>query len=260
VPVPDEVRAACETWLAAIDLRAPALVNGLYLRGGLGFGEYVHGKSDVDFVAVLSRRPLTADLDDLTTALGAVGARHPGLTFDGAHVLASDLARSPEECPDVPVAYAGVLERAARREIQVVAWHELAHHGLTVFGPPLSTLDIWTDDAALRAYTIHNLDTYWRATADGVAAEPVEAGADWVCEWCVLGVARLHHLLVTGEQTTKSGAGRWGLGFYEPRFHRVLHEALRLREGGLPEYTDPTKRGIDVAAFTAYVVDQGSCP
>ena len=73
----------------------------------------------------------------------------------------------------------------------------------------------------------------------------------------MLGVARLDHLLVTGELTTKSGAGRWGLTYYPDRFHRVLREALRIREGGRDEYPDDDQlRGQDTAAFTAYVVEQ----
>jgi hypothetical protein len=75
----------------------------------------------------------------------------------------------------------------------------------------------------------------------------------------VLGVARLHHLLATGEMTSKSAAGRWGLGFYDERWHPVLRESLRLRErtDGPSGYDDPAARGRDVAAFTAYVVEAG---
>ena len=35
-----------------------------------------------------------------------------------------------------------------RFEVSLVGWHELARHGLTVAGPPLATLGVWTDDAA----------------------------------------------------------------------------------------------------------------
>jgi hypothetical protein len=73
----------------------------------------------------------------------------------------------------------------------------------------------------------------------------------------VLGVARLHHLLVTGEMTAKSAAGRWGLGHYDERFHQVLREALRIRDGDpVSEYDDPAARGRDTAEFTAYIVSE----
>jgi hypothetical protein len=258
VTLPDPVQAVCATWLLELGASAPELATGLYLRGGIGFGEYVAGKSDVDFVATLARRPGPEELDALVAAHVAVHESHPDLSFDGAHLLVGDLASAPDDCPDVPTILHRLFNPEGREDLSPVTWHELAHHGVTVFGPPLPTLQIWTSDSALRAFTVDNLDTYWRTNAEGCATFPAEAAKEETCEWCVLGVARLHHLLVTGEQTTKSAAGRWGLTHYDEGFHRVLREALRLREGGLPEYDDPAERGADVAGFVAYVVEHGT--
>ena len=59
--------------------------------------------------------------------------------------------------------------------------------------------------------------------------------------------------------TAKSAAGRWGLEHYPERWHRVLREALRVREGGPDEYDDDRDaRGHDTAAFTAFVVAEAS--
>jgi len=63
---------------------------------------------------------------------------------------------------------------------------------------------------------------------------------------------------VTGEQTAKSLAVRWGLGFYPQRWHRVLRESLAIREGAFEaQYDDPAARGADVTAFVSHVVEQG---
>jgi hypothetical protein len=123
----------------------------------------------------------------------------------------------------------------------------------------VASLGVWTDDAVLRAYTTHNLDTYWRAQAEVCASRADVAAADATCEWVVPGVARLHHLVETGRQTAKSRAVRWGLAFYPVSFHRVLREALRLREGAFePQYDDQGERGADVTRFVAYVVGRGT--
>jgi hypothetical protein len=234
------------------------LVTGLYLRGGLGFGEWVEGHSDVDFTATLAHRPSYDEVASLRAGHETVAARHgDSPTLEGVHVLASDLARPPDECPDMPAVLMGGFEQRSRFDLSPVGWHELARHGITVTGPPLEDLDIWTDDAVLRAYTIDNLHTYWRGQADHCATRQESAATDFACEWVVPGVARLHHLLETGEQTAKSIAVRWGLGFYPERWHRVLREALRVREGiGVPEYGDLAERGADVAAFASYVVER----
>lgn len=254
--LPTTVEALCATFLSSVP---DGLVTGLYLRGGLGFGEWVVGKSDVDFFATLARRPGPDDLEALRAAHATVAKRHDEAPcFDGAHVLASDLASHPRECPDVPTVGVGTFHERGRHEISPVAWHELARHGITVTGTPLPDLGIWTDDAVLRAFTIDNLDTYWRGHAETCTASPERASVPFACEWVVPGVARLHHLLVTGDQTAKSRAVRWGLGFYPERFHRILRESLHVREGALePQYDDLVERGRDVGAFAAYVVEQG---
>jgi len=38
---PADVQAVCLDWLAELDRTSPGLVTGLYLWGGIGFGEYV---------------------------------------------------------------------------------------------------------------------------------------------------------------------------------------------------------------------------
>lgn len=250
--LPAPVSGICDSFLAAVP---PGLVTGLYLRGGIGFGEWIPGQSDVDFVATLSRRPDESDLDDLARAHELVAAAHPDVPFDGAHLLATDLIADPEVCPEVPCVLHRHFEPEARYDISPVTWHELAWYGVTVAGAQCASLGIWTDRERLLDFTRDNLDTYWRGTAKALEASPAEASREGACCWCVLGVARLDHLLVTGEMTTKSGAGRWGLGHYPDPFHRVLREALRIREGGSHEYSDDAEaRGQDTADFTAYVV------
>lgn len=253
--LPGPVQTVCSTFL---ELAPPGLVTGLYLRGGIGFGEWIPGQSDVDFVATLDHRPSVAEVSELEAAHGSLAEAHPDVPFDGPHVLASDLASDPEGCPDVPWILARLFEVKVPGDA-LVAWHELAWHGVTVSGPPIESLGIWTSHARLLDSTRNNLDTYWRSTAEAVTAMPSEAAHEWACCWCVLGVARLHHLLVTGDMTTKSAAGRWGLEFYPERFGRVLREALRIREGGPEEYADEsTARGLDTAEFTSYVVEAGT--
>ena len=147
--LPEPARAVCETWLAEMDRTAPGLVTGLHVRGGIGFGEFVLGKSDVDFVAVLSRRPTMADEDLIEAAHGVTSARHPDVPFDGLHLLAEDLAADPEDCPDVPCVLHGYFEPAARYDLSPVAWHELAGHSVTVRG---ELPEVWTDRERLLSF------------------------------------------------------------------------------------------------------------
>lgn len=245
--LPPDVEAVCTTWLGEIDALAHGLVTGLHLRGGVGFGEFVPGRSDVDFVAILSRRPGARDEDALETAHAATLDARPETPFDGIHVLAEDLAGDPDDCPDVLCVLHGHVEPEARYDVSPVAWHELALHSVPVRGvlPP-----VWTDQERLLAFTRTCIESEWRPQAEALAKFPAEAATEETCTWVVLGLARLQHLLVTGEMASKSAAGRWGLAALRPRWHPVLQEALRIREGtGAPAYADPADRGLDVSAF-----------
>jgi hypothetical protein len=251
--LPPPVAGLCDRFLRS----APTgLVHGLYLRGGIAFGEWVPGQSDVDFVAVLTHPPSGDELAALREVHEAIAEYSP-VPFDGMYVQAEDLAADPRDCPAGPTIVGGFWGEGTLDP--VIAWHELDRSGIVVHGPPITDLDVWTSQDVLREFTADNLNTYWRSNAESLATTPTEGGDEDACCMFVLGVARLHHLLVTDEMTAKSAAGRWGLEHYPERWHRVLREALRVREGGPDEYDDDRDaRGHDTAAFTAFVVAEAS--
>jgi hypothetical protein len=258
--LPTDVTEVTSQFLRLIDASAPGLVQGLYLRGSLGFGEYFAGQSDVDFTAVLASWPDAGQLDALAAAHAAVFEAHQHPHVDGFHLLPEHLARQPEECPDLPCMFDGAFHRAGRFDVNPVSWHELARHGIAVRGPALTAADVWTDDAVLRAFTHGNLTSYWSGVAAALAANAHKASAPAAAAWCVLGVSRLHHVLATGQLTSKSGAGRYALTAFGTQWHPIVREAVRAREQPAEPSaydTDPPARARDTTAFTVMAIDAG---
>lgn len=251
--LPTPITCLTETFLTEVDRRLPGRLEGLLLHGSLCWGEFFDG-SDVDFVGVWSELP--RDLTPLRAAHEATLAMHPGLTFDGFHTTAAHLARAPESEPTRPAFYQGRFDPAGRVDINLVTWHELAERGIAVRG---SVPPVYTDLAALLAFTAANLDGYWRAQLTEIDDEgPNDVGRiDAAIVWVTLGVARLHHLLATGSLTSKSGAGRYIINSLDSRWHGLAVEALRLREGGgdPSPYGDPGERSRDLRDFLAWVVE-----
>src|SRR4051794_14956079 len=105
---PGEVRQVTSLFLDLVDEAAPGMVDGLYLHGSLGFGEWYAGRSDIDFVAVVTHRPDASETRLLRDLHVRVGDTFTGIPFDGSHVTWADLARPPYDCPDVPCVQAGV--------------------------------------------------------------------------------------------------------------------------------------------------------
>jgi hypothetical protein len=247
-------------FLSLVDERAPGLVEGLYLHGSIGFGEWYDGRSDIDYVAVLARRPDDATVDLLREVHAAVADTFPRPPFDGFHLTWEDLARPSYDCPDVPCTQGGYFHDEARLDVHPVTWHELARHGIAVRGPAPDRVDVWTDQRVLRRYTHENLRSYWAAEVEQLRKFPEEAGRPGIVTWFVLGVCRLHHLLATDRLTSKTGAGRYALEAFGERWRPVIAEAIVQRE--LDESTGtydgaPARRAQDTIDFSAMVVSSG---
>ncbi|MEV0384111.1 aminoglycoside adenylyltransferase domain-containing protein [Nonomuraea sp. NPDC050643] len=220
-----KIDAIVETYLSLADAEAPGLVEGLYLEGSAALGDYRPGTSDVDFVAVTAEPPRAEVLERIHTKLGA----HP---FDGVYLTWDDLGHNPAELGERPQAHTGRLNR--RGGVNPVTWHTLARHGLTCRGPKPGELEIWNDPGALAAWTDTNLDRYWRRLVGRAShlASPwgLTCLGGYGAVWVVTGVSRLHYTLATGDITSKTGAARHALEVFPEHWHRVVNEALRLRE------------------------------
>jgi len=257
---PAEVDQVTGTFLSLADEAAPGLVEGLYLHGSVGFGEWYDGRSDIDYVAVLASRPDPATVATLGGVHAKMAEMFPRPPFDGFHLTWDDLSRPSYDCPDVPCTQAGYFYDEARLDVHPVTWHELAAHGVTVRGPALEQLDIWTDEAALRRYTHDNLRDYWQEQAAALRQFPAEAGKPDIVTWFVLGASRLHHLLATNTLTSKMGAGRYALDAFDKRWWPIVTEAMAVRQLGEPSGRydgDPDLRARDTVEFSEMVVRTG---
>lgn len=258
--LPTQVQQICASFTHAINTTSEDLLAGLYLRGSLVWGEFFES-SDVDFTAVLTRRPGHHDLEALEAAHTQIWFEFPEHDFDGHHVLLEDLRGAPSQCPDVPCAHAGTFRPAARQDLNPVAWAELAERGIRVAGRDPRVLGIDHDRQRLWEFTRDNLASYWGRTARELKLGWMVAGRreDSVA-WCVLGAGRLHHLLATGKMTSKSGAGRYVANSLDARWRDLGLEALRIRErpDEPSRYSSQARRGKDVRDFVAWCVSDGA--
>lgn len=259
MPTPPVVTQMCHTFLNEVDAAAPGLVDGLYLCGSVALGDFHDTTSDVDFVTVVTDGVDDAGLAALTRAHHAVLERYPQSPFEGTHLTRAQLAADPADCPGAPSAHEGDLHRADRFALDPVTWHELAHAGIAVRGPAVAELKVWTDDAAFRAFTVHNLTSYWRPWRARYVSAAVEAyplsAAEWAAAWSVLGVSRLHSELAGGGLTTKCGAGGHALRAFDADWHRLIVDCLGIRAGRPTGYADLTGLHSEVAAFLDMAIE-----
>ncbi|HSV37746.1 MAG TPA: hypothetical protein VLI04_03205 [Nocardioidaceae bacterium] len=243
-----------DTFLSLADELAPGLVEGLYLHGSLGFGEWYVGRSDIDYVAVLSQ---PAPLEVLRQVHAQVADTFPRPAFDGFFCSWGDLAGPPGGL-ERPCTQDGLFHDEGDLDIHPVTWHELALNGVRLRGPDLADVPLWTSQQALRQYTHDNLRDYWVEQVEVLRKFPAEAGKPEIVAWFVLGTSRLHHLLATNALTSKTAAGFYAERVFDSAWHELVGEALSYRAIGVvgPDY-DAGRMASQVVDFADFVVKDG---
>jgi hypothetical protein len=167
----------------------------------------------------------------------------------------SDLAGDPAAAGPGPHTHESRLHPQGRGERHPITWRTLAQSGVCCRGPAVADLEIWSDPAALAAWTDNNLDGYWRrmlAPGNWLRRRGGLAGlTEYACEWCVLGVSRLHYTLATGNITSKAGGGMHAQSVFDAQWQAVIAEALRIRGADRRRtfYWSPFARRRDVLRF-----------
>jgi hypothetical protein len=273
--LPALVRGTVDDLLARLDRCVPGRIEGFYVVGSACTGDFRAGRSDVDVVAVVAGEVRSGELRRLravhagrwaSSLVRDVGLRSRWpLVCNGIYLRRCDLAKSPLEVTPIAAQVAGRFRIAPREgfDVNPVTWHMLAHHGIAIRGPDRDRLQIRTDDAELRTWTLSNLNGYWRHWAERTqrgrptaTALPRRSSA-----WGVLGAPRLHYTLATGAIAGKEAAAQYALDVFEPRWHPLIEDALAFWRGApsrRPYRHHPGRRHRDAGAFVATVIDAAS--
>ncbi|MCK9894149.1 DUF4111 domain-containing protein [Frankia sp. AgB32] len=256
------VETVTHEYLGLADEAAPGLVEGLYLIGSVPLNDFHSSVSDIDFVAV-TRAPLDADaLKILTRVHRGLAARHRRPGLDGIYATWEDLSRDPRTLPPGPRVHGARLVERSTAGRHPVAWQEVATHGLPLRGPARQAVDTWTDDAALRDYTLLNLDGYWRhwcrQRENVLSVQGLAALGSWAPAWVVLGVSRLRYALETGRITSKREAGQYARTNLDPRWRDIVDECLRIRldQQHAGRAMTPWRRRREALAFVGAMIQE----
>jgi len=100
----------------------PGLLTGLYLHGSLAFGAYNPGLSDIDFIAITSRRCTPGDIDALRVVHDTLIERYPQAQLEGSYLQWQDLGGSEATIPPHPHIHNGIVHASGYHDINAVTW------------------------------------------------------------------------------------------------------------------------------------------
>lgn len=241
--LPPRAQDLVDRYTDRMDRESPGLLQGLYLVGSVALDDFHDEVSDVDFVAVAEN----PDPELLRKV-------HEGLAkFDGLYVTFEDLRTSPSTLPPGHFQLEGELKTGDEGR-SPVEWITLANYGVTIRGPRPADLDVHADPEELREWMRGNANSYWRQWLD----DPSDLIYDAAIAWTVLGISRLHYSLVTGDITSKSGAGHHAVKAF-PEHRAVIEEALRHRTSPIakPEHPDLDRQAAAVAYLEEAIASFG---
>lgn len=253
-PIPALIEPVVNNYLKMVEDRLPDFVTGFYLQGSLALGAFNPELSDIDFIALVSRSWNEQDivrLRELHNVLQAIYQRWP---LEGIYVRMEDLAQGGNAAIPHLIQLKGKLKPGTHLELNHVDWWLLKQRGIRLKGPEIEALELKVEWDLLLAGMKHNLNTYWMAYTrrpDRIAWLFTEYGV----AWAVLGVLRQYYSFKENDITSKSGAGEYALTQLPPEWHRLIREALNLRQQDTKSfYRTRTGRAVEAFRFMKYII------
>lgn len=250
--IPTEIQPLLEKYVMLMQTDLPELLSALYVHGSIALDDFQVGRSDVDFIAVLSRPCTKNGLAQLKHVHDQLAQTFPRMPLSGAYLQIDDLGKTESDIAPHPHYHDGILHAHGIHDINDVTWFLLKTRPVVVFGaePQFAYMPDWTP---IKTAMLDNLNSYWKQFLRN-PARIVWLYSDYGVEWVVLGVVRLLYTLEENDITSKSGAGEWGLAHLPEKWHPIIHEALNLRRGEQSGYRSRLLRSLTAYRFTAYVI------
>jgi len=252
--IPESLQPILENYIALVDQHLPDLVEAVYLEGSIALGEFNERFSDIDFVAMLNRQVNLKELEHLRQIHKRIEKDYPRWKLSGSYLQWDDLGHNQEKAGRLPHYHDGVLRTNGRFESDSVTSWILKNYGIALVGPTSQGLSFSVDWDRLSAKMRDNLNSYWVRWTKRPDRILVML-SDWGIQWCILGVLRQYYSFRESRITTKVRAGEYGLKCVPTRWHRLIREAIRIRESKENSaYRFRTARTVDAIRFLNYIM------
>src|SRR6185369_6535907 len=111
-----------DDYMAFMEADLPRFLSGLYIQGSIALGAFNPGQSDIDFIAVVSRRAAPDDITRLTALHQKLATLYPTMPLEGSYLQLSDLGKLEDAIEPYPYIHDGKLEASGYHDINRVTW------------------------------------------------------------------------------------------------------------------------------------------
>jgi hypothetical protein len=253
--VPVSIRELLQAYMRLLETQLPGFVTGLYLYGSIALEAFDENLSDIDFVAFLSRCATPSDLEQLAAIHQTIANHYPRWLLEGTYLQWPELGQLEGQIAPSPIHHDNKFEASGNFDINLVNWWVIKNRGIALIGPQVDELHLLVDWDLLISQMRENLNTYW-ASYVHKPRRIVWLLTDYGVQWTVLGVLRQYYTFVAHDITSKVGAGDYALSHLPDKWHRIIREAIRIRQQETPSfYTSKVRRAADNYNFLRYIID-----
>lgn len=260
--LPDYANEVIGEHLNVIDSVLPGFLEAYYIYGSVSLGEFNRGISDIDFIAIITRKATEADLDMLKKIHRIMKRKFKKAILDGMYLLKYDfetLIKGEITCLRFNE---GVFKGYEIFDTNSVDAYELKQYGVAVRGRDINEIVYIVDFDILVNRMKENLNTYWFQWVNSYKRFPSFRYISLLIslktiEWSVLGVSRLYYTFKERDIISKVGAGEYVLDSVPERWHKVIKEAMRLRKNNKKSFYNSTFiRRSDALNYMEYIIQE----
>jgi hypothetical protein len=257
--LPGLAQVTASTHVAMLETALPMRLAAYFVVGSAALGDFVTGRSDVDFIAVMHNAPTPAETRMLARIHRAMRGRPMLAEPDGWYVPAEGPAGNADALSACERFNGGKHLGGQRFDLNSPDGWVLRQYGVRAIGEG-AALGYQVDWEALLAGIMQNLDAYWRRwvrESRGITQKAlallVSPGA---AEWGVLGISRLYYTFREHNIISKAGAGGYALEHLPEQWHGVIREALMIRCGEAPRLKPSLLRRRETLAFMDFMLEE----
>jgi hypothetical protein len=257
--IPKEINKIVDRYFEYIELKIPNFIQGYYLYGSVSLGAFTDGLSDIDFVALTNREVSEIDVSILKQIHKDLQNQYPKTSLDGFYINIDDMD-SLNKNPSCIRFNDGKFHGYKEFDKNSIDAFQLKKYGITIKGPNIKDLDYTVDWDILISNMKENLNTYWLDWWKDCKRFPSIRYLSLLCslrmvEWGVLGVSRLYFTSQEKDITSKAGAGEYALKVVPQRWHKIIHESMRLRNfNKKSHYKSVFQRRKDALDYIEYII------
>ncbi|WP_139194421.1 aminoglycoside adenylyltransferase domain-containing protein [Bacillus sp. MUM 13] len=257
----DSINNLLDAYFDNLEKEMPDNLEAFYLYGSSSLGAYQEGRSDIDFIAVIKKKAADKDIQILKR-VHKLMHKHSKIPLDGWYVIQEDLGcRDKSEIPALRF-NEGKFYGENKFDKNSIDAYQLKKYGIAVKGPNIEQAVLEVDWDILLKNMRNNLNTYWVNWVCGCRKFPsaryIYSLASLSCiEWGVLGISRLYFTFREYDITSKAGAGEYALQTVPEKWHKIIHESLRLRKGiKKSSYTSIFERRREALGYMEYIIEE----